>query len=132
MVKDALRSNTVDLFAAAVCENDFASEHLPDELLFQAALKCLFVGLRIDRIVRIEERTSAELARMLFGYVTEREHAGRPVAPELWPLVGLFAPKGAAALMEARLSSMSERADAREKSLLELGLSRARRALSKR
>src|SRR5438552_1262351 len=74
-VRDALRANAADLFAAAICENGYTSRHLPDDLFNQAVLKCAFVGLRLGRIERVEERATPELARMLFAYVTEREHA---------------------------------------------------------
>jgi len=94
-IHDALRANAVDLFAAAICENLYASQHLPDPLFFQAVLKCAFVGLRLDRIERLAPRTTAELARMLYAYVTERERAGRPVAAELWPLIALHPPSAA-------------------------------------
>jgi len=99
-VHDALRANAVDLFAAAICENLYTSQHLPDALFFQAVLKCAFVGLRVDRIERVAERTTPELARMLYAYVTEREEAGRAVATELWPLIALHAPPQAKARPE--------------------------------
>jgi hypothetical protein len=106
-VHDALRANAIDLFAAAICENLYASHHLPDALFFQAILKCAFVGLRLDRVERVAERTTAELARMLYAYVTEREEAGRSVAAELWPLIALHPPPEA----EARPEVARERAE---------------------
>jgi len=105
-VRDALRANAVDLFAAAICENLYASKHLPDPLFFQATLKCVFVGLDLRRIEGLRGRTTPELSRMLYAYVTEREQAGRPVAPELWPLIALHPPPGAENRPEvARLSA---------------------------
>lgn len=104
-VRDALRQNAVDLFAAAICENDYASRYLPDELFCQAVLKCVFVGLHPARILRVEERATPELSRMLFAYVTEREHAGRSVPPEVWPLIALHPPPQAAGRPELARAS---------------------------
>jgi len=94
-VRDALRASAADLFAAAICENGYTSRHLPDDLFNQAVLKCAFVGLRLGRIERVEDRVTPELARMLFAYVTEREHAGRSVGADLWPLIAVHPPPGA-------------------------------------
>jgi hypothetical protein len=121
---DALRANALDLFAAAICENTCASHHLPDEVFFQAVLKCVFVGLRVDRIERVEERTTPELARMLFAYVTEREHAGRPVPVELWPLVARFPPPGA---IERIRVHRAHAKDPYERGILQRALGRAER-----
>ena len=100
IVRDALRSNARDLFAAAVCENTFTSDALADDLLFQAVLKCAFVELPLGRVERLAERATPELARMLYAYVTERDAAGRPVPGDLWPVIALFPPAGS----EARLA----------------------------
>ena len=100
IVRDALRSNARDLFAAAICENGFTSGVLADDLFFQAILKCAFVELPLGRIERLEERATPELARMLYAYVTERDAAGRPVGDDLWPVIALFPPRGS----ESRLA----------------------------
>jgi hypothetical protein len=95
VVADALRASAADLFAAAICENLYTSRHLADGPFFQAVLKCFFVGLDVRRVERVVERTNAELSRMLYAYVTEREHAGRPVAAEIWPLIAVDPPAAA-------------------------------------
>lgn len=123
-VRDALRANATDLFTAAICENAYTSRHLPDGLFFQAVLKSAFVGLRLGRIDRIEERTTPELARMLFAYVTERERAGRPVAADLWPLIALFPPAGTAERIRSRVEAAI---DPEERHLLEVALERTER-----
>lgn len=122
-VRDALRANAGDLFAAAICENLYASRHLPDATFFQAVLKCVFVGLRVDRVERIEERCAPELSRMLFAYASEREQAGRTIAAEIWPLVALHPPAGARERIAARLAAAS----GDERLLLEVALARAER-----
>jgi len=123
-VRDALRANAADLFAAAICENGYTSRHLPDDLFDQAVLKCAFVGLRLGRIERVEERATPELARMLFAYVTEREHAGRSVGTDLWPLIALHPPPGTVERIRNRLAAGAD-PDARR--LLEVALARAER-----
>jgi hypothetical protein len=123
-VRDALRANAADLFAAAICENGYASRHLPDDLFNQAVLKCAFVGLRLGRIERVEERATPELARMLFAYVTEREHAGRSVGADLWPLIALHPPAGTAERIRSRQAAGP---DPEARRLLEVALARAER-----
>src|SRR5439155_852801 len=116
-VRDALRANAADLFAAAICENGYTSRHLSDDLFNQAVLKCAFVGLRLERIERVEERGTPELARMLFAYVTEREHAGRSVGADLWPVIALHPLPGAVERIRNRLGSA---ADPYERRMLEV------------
>src|SRR5881296_2957429 len=123
-VRDALRANAADLFAAAICENGYTSRHLPDDLFDQAVLKCAFVGLRLGRIELVQERATPELARMLFAYVTEREHAGRSVGADLWPLIALHPPPGTVERIRSRLAAA---ADPSERRLLEVALARAER-----
>ena len=123
-VKDALRANAADLFAAAICENGYSSRHLPDDLFNQAVLKCAFVGLRLERIEQVEERATPELARMLFAYVTEREHAGRSVGADLWPLIALHPLPGTVERIRNRLASA---ADPYERRMLDVALARAGR-----
>lgn len=123
-VRDALRANATDLFAAAICENPYAARWLPDELFFQAVLKCAFVGLALWRIADLEKRATPELARMLFAYVTERERAGRPVAADLWPVIALHPPEGAAERIRARLAGA---ANDDERKLLHVALRRVER-----
>src|SRR5437667_863087 len=123
-VRDALRANAADLFAAAICENGYTSRHLSDDLFNQAVLKCAFVGLRLERIERVEERGTPELARMLFAYVTEREHAGRSVGADLWPVIALHPLPGAVERIRNRLGSA---ADPYERRMLEVALARAGR-----
>jgi len=123
-VNDALRANAADLFAAAICENGYSSRHLPDELFNQAVLKCAFVGLRLERIEQVEERATPELARMLFAYVTEREHAGRSVGADLWPLIALHPLPGTVERIRNRLASA---ADPYERRMLDVALARAGR-----
>jgi len=101
-----------------------SSRHLPDDLFNQAVLKCAFVGLRLGRIERVEERVTPELARMLFAYVTEREHAGRSVGADLWPLIAVHPPPGALERLRDRLATA---AAPDERRVSEVALPRAER-----
>jgi len=123
-VRDALRANAADLFAAAICENGYTSRHLPDDLFNQAVLKCAFVGLHLGRIERVEERATPELTRMLFAYVTEREHAGRSVGADLWPLIALHPPPGS---VERIRNCLATAADPCERRVLAVALARGER-----
>jgi len=68
------RASAADLLTAAICENGYTSRHCRTTSQ-SGRSQCAFVGLRLGRIERVEERVTPELARMLFAYVTEREHA---------------------------------------------------------
>src|SRR5207245_10243085 len=107
-----------------IVESGYTSRHLPDDLFNQAFRKCAFVGLRLGRIERVEERATPELTRMLFAYVTEREHAGRSVGADLWPLIALHPPPGSVERIRNRLAAGAD-PDARR--LLEVALARAER-----
>jgi hypothetical protein len=54
-------------------------------------LKALFLGLAIERIEGIEQRTNPDLTRMCENYVVEREAAGRTVPNDIWLAIGPFA-----------------------------------------
>lgn len=77
LVHDALRTNDVRLVAAALAP---AGAGLLDTDAFrQAVLKCLFVGVPLDLVDRLDERTDDELLRMVTSYAEERRAASRPV-----------------------------------------------------
>lgn len=96
IVLDALRTNQGTIFEAALCENPYTSAQLPDLEFRKNVLKAVFVGLSIRRIVDLTERADAELTSSLIHYIEEREAAGRSVEPELWPVIALHPPAGAA------------------------------------
>lgn len=85
IVLDALRTNDARLVGAAL--GPYAGRHLPGRDYRQAVLKCLFVGIPLDRVPDLERRADAELARMLLDYARERRAAGRPVPLAVWPVV---------------------------------------------
>ncbi|MFD3739579.1 EboA domain-containing protein [Streptomyces sp. NPDC058629] len=79
LVEDALRTNDTRLVAAAV--GPYAAAHLDPHAWRHAVLKCLFTGVPVDAVARLDERArgDAELARMLSDFAAERTAAGRDV-----------------------------------------------------
>ncbi len=86
-VEDALRTNTVSLFEAVLCENPYTAERISPLLYNQSVLKAAFMGVRLHRILRLAERASPELSRMLTSYVSERTAAGRSVPFDVWDVI---------------------------------------------
>jgi hypothetical protein len=80
LVDDALRTNDVRLVAAAL--GGYGARHLSAEAWRQGVLKCLFVGVPLQAVARLDERADAELARMVADYCRERIAAGRSVPPD--------------------------------------------------
>jgi len=77
LIDDALRTNDVRLVAAAL--GGYGARHLSAEAWRQGVLKCLFVGVPLVAVARLDERMDAELARMVADYCRERTAAGRSV-----------------------------------------------------
>lgn len=79
LLLDALRTNDARLLAAAL--GPYA-RHLDQAAWRQAVLKCVFTGVPLDAVDRLDERADAELAAMLAAFAEEREAAGRPMPPD--------------------------------------------------
>lgn len=90
LIDDAIRTNDVRLIAAAL--GPFGVRTLAEEALRQAVLKCVFVGLPINRLDGLDQRATPQLSRMLAEYVLERVAAGRSVPNDVWPFIDRFAP----------------------------------------
>lgn len=90
LVEDALRTNDTRLVTAAV--GPYAAARLGQEAWRHAVLKCLFTGIPLTAVARVDERADPELARMLRDFADERRAAGRPVPPDIAPLVAPFDP----------------------------------------
>jgi hypothetical protein len=84
LLHDAVRTNDTRLLAAAL--GPYA-EHLDASAWRQAVLKCVFTGVPLDTVDRLDERADAELAAMLAGYVEERRAAGRDVPTDALALL---------------------------------------------
>jgi hypothetical protein len=83
---DACRTNVVPVFEAIACDNPYPAAHFPDSHFHQMALKAVFLGLSLSRVVGLDGRLSPELDRMARGYASERRAAGRSVPEDLWRL----------------------------------------------
>lgn len=80
---DACRASTQPVFEAIACENPYPAAHFSEPSFNQLALKAVFTGVALARILDLESRRTAELARMAADYAAERRAAGRPVPPDL-------------------------------------------------
>lgn len=88
---DSCRTNILSLFEAIACENPFPARAFPELHFNQLVLKALFHSIPLTRIVGLERRANAELARMAHAYASERRAAGRPVPADIG-LVSAAAP----------------------------------------
>ena len=80
---DACRASTQPVFDAIACENPYPAAYFPDASFNQLALKAVFTGVALARILGLETRRTAELTRMASDYAAERRAAGRPVPADL-------------------------------------------------
>ncbi|MCA2214351.1 EboA domain-containing protein [Jidongwangia harbinensis] len=79
LLHDALRANDPRLVAAALGR---CATHLDAATWRQGVVKCVFMGVPLDRVDRLDERADAELAAMLTGLAEERAAAGRTMPPD--------------------------------------------------
>jgi hypothetical protein len=113
-VFDAMRTSQGEVLEAALCDNPYASRHLPQHEWRKAVLKVAFVGMSLGRVTHVAERADAELAQSLVDLATEREAATRAVPPEIWPIASRFPPPGLAAKLLGYLEhpAVAHRAEA--------------------
>lgn len=102
---EAVRSNVGDVFDALVMNNHYPARHFDEAGWNQLVLKTIFNDKPIHRIVGLEERSNADLARMLSDFAHERWAAGRRVAPEVWRLTPEFMNESLLADMQHLFSS---------------------------
>ncbi|MFQ6172100.1 EboA domain-containing protein [Oryzobacter sp. R7] len=77
VVRDALRTNDTRLVAAAL--GPYAADHLDDPSWRQGVVKAIFMGIPLDGVADLDERTDDELRRMVRDLADERRAAGREV-----------------------------------------------------
>jgi uncharacterized protein (DUF2267 family) len=87
IVRDALRTNDTRLVAAAL--GPYAAAYLDDAAWRQAVLKVIFMGVPVEQVAGLEERSDVELARMVRDFAAEREAAGRAVPPDALTVLAL-------------------------------------------
>lgn len=80
---DACRTSTQPVFEAIACENPYAAAHFSDPSFAQLAMKAVFTGVPLARILGLVSRRTPELARMAHDYAAERRAAGRDVPADL-------------------------------------------------
>ncbi|RSM73206.1 sugar phosphate isomerase [Actinoplanes sp. ATCC 53533] len=74
LLHDALRTNDVRLVGAAL--GPYAA-HLDAATWRQGVVKCVFMGIALSAVDRLDDRADQELAAMLGALATERAAAGR-------------------------------------------------------
>ena len=80
---EACRTHVQPVFEAIACENPYPARYFPEPAFNQMALKAVFTGVALERIVGLRSRATEELARMAADYASERRAAGRPVPADL-------------------------------------------------
>ncbi|GIJ46024.1 hypothetical protein Val02_29100 [Virgisporangium aliadipatigenens] len=84
LLHDALRTNDARLVAAAL--GPYAA-HLDQPSWRQGVVKCVFMGIPLDAVDRLDERADAGLAAMLAALAEERTAAGRAVPDDALALL---------------------------------------------
>lgn len=87
---EGLRSSITAVFQAVALDNPFPAAHFDEAQWNQMVLKAIFVGAPLERVVGLDARRNATLARMSLDYVDERRAAGRTFTPALWRLVAPY------------------------------------------
>lgn len=88
------RVNSLLLFSALVLDNPYPAACYSVHEFNQMILKSLFVGLAIDRVIGLQQRTNPELSRMCEDYIDERQAAGRTLPADIWLALAAHASPG--------------------------------------
>jgi hypothetical protein len=102
---EGCRSSMSAVFESVACDSPFPARHFDDLAWRQMLVKCLFVGAPLWRVVGLDGRLDAEVARMALDLAEERRSAGRPVPPDLWLLVAKSGEARATAALERELAN---------------------------
>jgi len=92
LLQDAIRTNDTRLVSAAL--GPYAV-HLDQPAWRQAVLKCVFMGIPLSTVDRLDDRADGELRVMLAGLAAERAAAGRDLAADATALLNRLAAKEA-------------------------------------
>ena len=102
---EALRTNIATVFDAVSAYNPYPSAYFNDQEWNQMYLKAAFMRRDLSRILDIDKRANADLARIISDYAHERWAASRDVNPYFWRPVGSFLNDGLLKDMERLLKS---------------------------
>lgn len=106
---DALRTNIAPVFDAIALENPYPETLFDQAQWNQMYLKAAFMQRDLLRIIGVEHRGNARLARIISDYAHERWAASRPVDPLIWRPVGPFIDDALLADMKRLLESADQR-----------------------
>lgn len=101
---EGCRTNMLTVFESVACDSPFPALAFDETAWKQLCIKAIFVGAPLHRVYGLDDRLSADLARMALDLVEERRSAGRPIQPELWLCLGEHAGERGLAALEAELA----------------------------
>lgn len=104
---EALRTNITPVFEAISMNNPYPSLYFNDQQWNQMYLKAAFMQLSLNRIIGVEKRANAELARIISDYAHERWAASRDIDPMIWRPVSRYLDKNLMQDMDRLLKSDS-------------------------
>ncbi len=107
-VREGCRSNMLSVFEAAGLDTPYPRDNFDEIAWNQLAVKALFMGAPLWRLVGLDERRSDDLCRMALDLVEERRSAGRPVQHELWLLLYGDSDERMLDALEAELNPQNE------------------------
>lgn len=99
------RANSLVLFSCLALDNPYPGACYTEQEFNQLVLKCLFLGLEVERVRALGTRANQELARMCEDYVDERLAANRSVPADIWLAIGPHATERGERLLLEHLSS---------------------------
>lgn len=101
---EAGRATSLDLYAALALDNPYPAACYDEHQFNQTVLKCLFTGLKVERITGLQRRANPTLSHMCEDYLDERLAADREVPRDIWLGLAPYASERATGLLIDYLS----------------------------